>query len=59
VLCVYITEDAGEARKLIYGLLLTDVFVVALGWITAMHLRLAGAPNDYICRRSSSPPTRA
>lgn len=47
VLCVYITEDAEEARKLIYGLLVTDVFVAALGWITAMHLQLPGAINDY------------
>jgi diguanylate cyclase (GGDEF)-like protein len=47
VLCVYITEDADEARKLIYGLLITDVFVVALGWLTAMHLQLPGALNDY------------
>ena len=47
VLCVYITEDADEARKLIYGLLVTDVFVAALGWITAMHLHLPGAINDY------------
>jgi diguanylate cyclase (GGDEF)-like protein len=47
VLCVYITEDAGEARKLIYGLLITDVFVGATGFLTSMHLRLPGALNDY------------
>lgn len=47
VLCVYITEDAIEARKLIYGLLVTNVFVVALGWATALHLTLPGALNSY------------
>jgi diguanylate cyclase (GGDEF)-like protein len=47
VLCVYITEDADEARKLIYGLLITDVFVAALGWLTALHLQLPGAVNEY------------
>jgi diguanylate cyclase (GGDEF)-like protein len=47
VLCVYITEDAIEARKLIYGLLLTEVFVVAIGWATALHLGLPGVINDY------------
>jgi diguanylate cyclase (GGDEF)-like protein len=46
VLCVYITEDAGEARKLIYALLISDVFVAALGWLTALHLRL-GSINAY------------
>jgi len=47
VLCVYITEDAGEARKLIYGLLVTAVFVDALGWLTARHLELPGSLNSY------------
>jgi len=47
VLLVYITEDANEARKLIYGLLVTNVFVVALNWLTALHLRLPGAINGY------------
>jgi diguanylate cyclase (GGDEF)-like protein len=47
VLCVYIIEDTDEARKLIWGLLLTNVFIAALGWLTAEHLRLPGAINAY------------
>jgi diguanylate cyclase (GGDEF)-like protein len=47
VLLVYITEDANEARKLIYGLLVTNVFAVVLGWLTALHLDLPGAVNAY------------
>lgn len=47
VLLIYITEDATEARKLIYGLLVTNVFAVVLGWLTALHLRLPGAINGY------------
>jgi diguanylate cyclase (GGDEF)-like protein len=47
VLCVYVTEDAIEARKLIYGLLVTEIFVVAIGWATALHLGLAGVINEF------------
>ena len=47
VLCVYITEDADEARKLMYSLFVTNIFLVGLGWLTAWHLRLPGAVNPY------------
>lgn len=47
VLSVYIAEDAIEARKLIYGLLLTNIFAAALGWLTALHLQIPGALNAY------------
>lgn len=47
VLAIYIVEDALEARNLIYGLLVTNVFASFLMWLTALHLRLPGAINDY------------
>jgi diguanylate cyclase (GGDEF)-like protein len=47
VLLVYITEDALEARKLIYGLLVTNVFTVLVSPLTALHLTLPGALNSY------------
>jgi diguanylate cyclase (GGDEF)-like protein len=47
VLCVYITEDVGEARKLIFGLVLTDLFVALLGGLTALQLQAPGALNRF------------
>jgi diguanylate cyclase (GGDEF)-like protein len=46
-LAVYIIEDALEARNLIYGLLVTNVFASFLGWLTALTLHLPGAINAY------------
>ena len=37
VLLIYIREDAGEARKLIYGLLAADLVVATLGVMLAQH----------------------
>ena len=47
VLCVYITEDAGEARKVMYSLFVTNIFLVGLGWLTALHLQFPGTINPY------------
>ena len=47
LLAVYITEDAGEARKLIFALVVTDVFVSILGGVTALQLQSSGTLNSY------------
>jgi diguanylate cyclase (GGDEF)-like protein len=39
VLCVYIREDAEEARHMIYGLLAANVAAALLGLIVSQHLR--------------------
>lgn len=47
VLGVYIIEDALEARRLIYGLLLTNIFLAAVGFFVALHLRLPDIINGF------------
>ncbi len=47
VLAIYIVEDALEARRLISGLLATNVFLAVVGYLTALHLQLPGAINPY------------
>ncbi len=47
VLAVYIIEDALEARRLIYGLLVTNICMAAVGFFVAMHLRLPQIVNSF------------
>jgi diguanylate cyclase (GGDEF)-like protein len=47
VLAIYIVEDALEARRLISGLLATNVFLAVTGYLSALHLQLPGAINPY------------
>jgi len=47
VLAIYIVEDALEARRLISGLLATNVFLAVVGYLSAMHLELPGAIDPY------------
>ncbi|MGH7714802.1 MAG: diguanylate cyclase, partial [Vulcanimicrobiaceae bacterium] len=47
VLAIYIVEDALEARRLISGLLATNVFLAMTGYLTALHLQLPGVINPF------------
>lgn len=47
VLAVYIVEDALEARRLIYGLLVTNICMAAVGFFVALHLRLPDIINGF------------
>lgn len=47
LLAIFIIEDALEARRLITGLLATNIFLAAVGYMTALHLRLPGVINVY------------
>ena len=47
VLLVYVLDDAAEARKLIYGIIIANVAVSLLAFLMGLHLRFAGATNVY------------
>ncbi len=51
VLLIYIEEDALEARKLIYGLLLANVALSLLSLLVGLHIAAPGAANPYALPR--------
>jgi diguanylate cyclase (GGDEF)-like protein len=51
ILLVYIREDAGEARKLIYGLLAANVTVATLSVLFGLHLNSAALINPFVLRQ--------
>ena len=53
VLLVYLKEDAIEARKLVYGLVLANAAVSGMSLIVGWHISMPGAVRRSFSRRSS------
>lgn len=47
VLLVYIHEDALEARKLIYGLIMANISLAALSFAAGLHVRSPATINEF------------
>lgn len=48
VLLVYLKEDATEARKLVYGLVLANAGLMLLSTLVSMHFMLEGGPSAQL-----------
>jgi len=51
ILLVYIREDASEARKLIYGLLVANLTVAILSFLLGLHLNSRFLINTFVIRQ--------
>jgi len=47
ILMIYICEDASETRKVIYGIIIANVIVSILFYVSGLHLENIG-PSDFI-----------